>query len=256
VPARDATDTLATRIKSFRSAVKVWKKQNQFIPLLDNNCKFVIELLDFFEEGRVLSGDEQELQRDAHRTLELSVLPRVAFWKQRGKFRALAKGDSNTKFFHARASQRYRRNNIHALDIGGEVTVAHEAKAIALHRFFSELLGRAPPTHWAFCLEDLYHGCASAHGPELVAPFGGDEIRATISGMDRLSAPGPNGLGPSFYHAAWDTVAPDLFNLFVGFHAKQVDLSGINRAHVVLLPKREGVLDPRPSDLSLSKIAA
>jgi hypothetical protein len=244
MPARDAAGTLAARIKSFRSTAKVWKKQNRFIPLLDNNCKFVIELLDFFEEGRVLSGDELDLWRDARRSLELSVLRRAAFWKQRGKFRALAEGDSNTKFFHARASQRYRRNNIRALDVVGEVTVAHGAKAAALHRFYSELLGRAPPTRWGFCLEDLYRGCASAHGPELVAPFGDDEIKAAVSGMDRSSAPGPDGLGPSFYHAAWGTIAPDLTNLFAGFHAMQVDLSGINRAHVVLLPKRDGILDP------------
>jgi hypothetical protein len=38
-------------------------------------------------------------------------------------------------------------------------------------------------------------------------------------------------------------VAPDLLSLFAGFHANAVDLSGINRAHVVLLPKRDGVLD-------------
>jgi hypothetical protein len=167
-------------------------------------------LLDFFEEGRVLSGDEQELRRDARRSPHIGTL-------------CPSEGDSNTKFFHARASQRYRRNNIRALDVDGEVAVAHEAKAAALHRFFSELLGHAPLTHWAFCLEDLYRGYASAHGPELMAPFGDDEVRAAVSGMDRSSAPGPDGLGPSFYHAAWDTIAPDLSNLFADFHVMQVD---------------------------------
>jgi hypothetical protein len=32
--------------------------------------------------------------------------------------------------------------------------------------------------------------------------------------------------------------------LFDGFHAGEVDLSSINRAHIVLLPKKDGVLSP------------
>jgi hypothetical protein len=35
-----------------------------------------------------------------------------------------------------------------------------------------------------------------------------------------------------------------MISLLDGFHAKDVYRSGINRAHIVLLPKKEGVLDP------------
>jgi hypothetical protein len=62
--------------------------------------------------------------------------------------------------------------------------------------------------------------------------------------MDRASAPGPDGLGPSFYKAAWDTVAPDLQRLFDAFFSGGADLGSINRAHIILLPKKEGVLSP------------
>jgi hypothetical protein len=62
--------------------------------------------------------------------------------------------------------------------------------------------------------------------------------------MDRSSAPGPDGLGPSFYRAAWEHVAPDLELLFTDFHAGVTDLGCINRAHVALLPKSEGILAP------------
>jgi hypothetical protein len=64
------------------------------------------------------------------------------------------------------------------------------------------------------------------------------------TGLDRTSAPGPDGLGPSFYHAAWATVGDDVMRLRRAFHAGEVDLARINRAHVVLLPKRDGVLPP------------
>ncbi|MFS9531673.1 hypothetical protein Q6247_26265, partial [Klebsiella pneumoniae] len=42
----------------------------------------------------------------------LAVRERAAYWKQRGKFRAIREGDANTGFFHAQATQRLRRNNI------------------------------------------------------------------------------------------------------------------------------------------------
>jgi hypothetical protein len=62
--------------------------------------------------------------------------------------------------------------------------------------------------------------------------------------MDRGSAPGPDGLGPSFYRTAWAHVAPDLARLFDAFHAGEADLGCINRAHVALLPKACGILAP------------
>jgi len=56
--------------------------------------------------------------------------------------------------------------------------------------------------------------------------------------MDRNSAPGPDGFGPSFYKAAWQTVKPQLMDLLVNFHSGNVDLSKINRSYMVLIPKK------------------
>jgi hypothetical protein len=62
--------------------------------------------------------------------------------------------------------------------------------------------------------------------------------------MDRSSAPGPDGLGSSFYRAAWASILPQVIRLFDAFHAGRVDLDRINRVHVVLLPKKPGTPDP------------
>jgi hypothetical protein len=80
-----------------------------------------------------------------------------------------------------------------------------------------------------------------------VAPFNLAEIEDAVGGMDRCSAPGPDGLGPSFYRASWTQVAPDPVQLFDGFHADAVDLGSLNHDHVVLLPKTDGVLAQAPS---------
>jgi hypothetical protein len=153
-------------------------------------------------------------------------------------------GDKNTRYFHAQALQRHRRNQIRALEVDGGVLVDHAAKAGALHSFYSDLLGRARPTSWAFDLAQLYRGAPTVNGPALAAPFEEKEVKSAIDGMNRASAPGPDGLGPSFYRAAWPTVKPTMLRLFSAVHASNANLGAINRAHVVLLPKADGILAP------------
>ncbi|XP_071677171.1 uncharacterized protein [Lolium perenne] len=202
VHARDAAAALAAKVKRYRFAAKGWKRAHRFTPYTENNCKFLLSLLDFFEESRPLSGPERALRAAARETLALAIKKNAAHWKQRGKFRAVKEGDENTKFFHARATQRFRRNGIRALLIDGVEVVDHHGKAEALRVFYAELLGRARPTAWAFDLDALYDGAPRVDGQALIAPFDDKEIKAAIWGMDQNSAPGPDGLGPSFYRAA------------------------------------------------------
>jgi hypothetical protein len=244
VHARDAAAALAARVKRFRFVAKVWKRAHRFNPHIQNNCKFLLNLFDFFEESRPLSGPERALREAARETLAIAIKQNAAHWKQRGKFRAVKEGDENTKFFHARATLRFRRNNIRVLLVDGAEVVDHHGKAEALRAFYTELLGRARPTAWAFDLDSLYDGAPRVDGRALIAPFDDKEIKAAIWAMDQNSAPGPDGLGPSFYRAAWQQVSPALTELFGAFHAGAADLGCINRAHISLLPKADGILSP------------
>jgi hypothetical protein len=128
-------------------------------------------VLDLFEETWPLSAEEFALPVSCRATLERLILERAAHWKQRGKFRAIVEGDENTRFFHARASQRMRRNSIRSLDIDGAVVVSHDAKAAALHSFYGELLGRSSDAVWEFDVGDLYTNCSAVDGAALVGPF-------------------------------------------------------------------------------------
>jgi hypothetical protein len=85
VPARNAAVVLVTKVKRFHFAAKVWKKSHRFIPTHNNNCRFVIDLFDFFEEYRPLDTAERTLRQTAQDALALSVKQKAAFWKQRGQ---------------------------------------------------------------------------------------------------------------------------------------------------------------------------
>jgi hypothetical protein len=79
---------------------------------------------------------------------------------------------------------------------------SHDAKATTLHVFYLDLLGHAVDTEWLFDLEALFAGYPWVDADVLVVPFSLGEVRAAMEGMNRASAPGPDGLGPSFYWAA------------------------------------------------------
>nr|XP_051222261.1 uncharacterized protein LOC127340559 [Lolium perenne] len=201
----NAAGDLAARLKSFRNTAKVWKRTHHFNPKFQNNCSFVIDLLDLFEETRPLSAEELALRVSCRETLERLILERAAHWKQRGKFRAIVEGDENTRFFHARASQRMRRNSIRSLDIDGAVVVSHEAKAAALHSFYGELLGCTTDAVWEFDVDELYANSCAVDGGALVGTFSAHEVESALHSLDCSSAAGPDGFGPSFYRAAWAT---------------------------------------------------
>lgn len=130
--------------------------------------------------------------------LELSTRSQVTFWKQRGKFRGVCEGDENTRFFHAMASHRYRRNQIHSLDVDGAIIAAHMGKADALHSFYLKLLGRARPTRWAFDMDALDEGAPAVNGPRLVAPFFEAEVRAVVDGARPHQCPRAGRPRPKF----------------------------------------------------------
>jgi len=111
--------TLARRLKSLRAAAKVWSRRNRAPPAIIPNCKFIIQLLDSFEEVRPLSNDKIQVRQMSYERLALELKQRATYWKQRSKFRAMRESDSNTAFFHAHATGRMRRNAIRSLEVDG-----------------------------------------------------------------------------------------------------------------------------------------
>lgn len=59
--------------------------------------------------------------------------------------------------------------------------------------------------------------------------------------MDARASPEPDGFGPSFYEYFWPALKQDVLQLFNEFHAGSLELDGLNRSLLVLLPKKERV---------------
>jgi hypothetical protein len=149
--------------------------------------------------------------------LQRLIGERVAFWRQRCKFKYAIEGDENTKFFHALASHRYRKNKIHALHINGTDFTSHEHKIDTLIAYYKQLLGQTFLPIWNFNLANLYQ----QHAPglsSLIQPFSENEITDAFFQMNSFASPGPDGFGPCLYKKYWQLVKQGIFNLFIQFH--------------------------------------
>lgn len=74
--------------------------------------------------------------------------------------------------------------------------------------------------------------------------FSLDEVSSALFAMDINSSPGPDGFGLAFYRTYWQQTKFDLLSFLNSFHDGSVDLNGINRAHLVLHPKKDGANSP------------
>lgn len=99
--------------------------------------------MDLHEELRALSTGEKFLRYAFIDWLHVTMRERAAYWKQRGKFRAIREVDANNAFHHTHATARFMRNQIKTMHIDGVEVMAYDAKAEALEDYFSSI--QAPP---------------------------------------------------------------------------------------------------------------
>jgi len=239
----DPAGSLVAQVKATRQASKVWARKHRSPPYLYHNYNFIISLFDHFEEFRDLNAGERCLRDICYKQLDLFLRQKAAYWKQRAKVRCLREGDSNTKYFHVKASCRKRRNFLASITVNGSTVTSHEDKSKEITQYFKQILGSAVQASWNFQVADLYQN-QNPPLDSLISQFFESEALEAIKSMNVNSAPGPDGLGPAWYKAVWASVKGDIMRLLHAFHNCSIELDRINRAHIVLIPKREGASSP------------
>ena len=76
---------------------------------------------------------------------------------------------------------------------------------------------------------------------KLVRPFSEEKVLAAIKGLNSEGTPSPDGIPVFFYKEFWVLVGPDLMATLHKFHQENHGMEKINKSHVFLLPKCEGV---------------
>ena len=121
-------------------------------------------------------------------------------WKQKSRALWLNEGDQNTKFFHNRASHRYKRNRIEELKNEAGIVCTDEGEiSNILIDFYQHLFISAAQSHMEEVLREIPTMITEEQNAMLVVEFVKAEVDEALRQMESLKALGLDGLPSLFY---------------------------------------------------------
>ncbi|XP_056695804.1 uncharacterized protein [Spinacia oleracea] len=163
-----------------------------------------------------------------------------AYWYLRSRVAEIKDGDKNTKYFHHKASQRRRRNEIKGLrDETGKWCTEEEEMEVIVQKFYSALFTSSSPT-MSDCdavLEACQPSISTSHNEDLLREYTKEDVRATLFSMHPCKAPGPDGMHAMFYQRFWHIVGDNISNHVCNILHGICSPRKINNTNVALISK-------------------
>jgi hypothetical protein len=142
LPETDIAKVITAKFRKLRKALKDWKRNLSSLKLAIQNVMMILTFFLLLEEFRDLSIPEWNFKKLLESKLSSLLRQQRTYWKQRGSIKWVTLGDAGTKFFHANASIRFRRNLITTLENDvGDLIHDHNSKALLIWESFRERLG-------------------------------------------------------------------------------------------------------------------
>jgi hypothetical protein len=160
--------------------LKIWKNRSPPLVKTITNVKLILQLIDTMECFRDLTVSEWNFREILSTKLVSLLKQQRSYWKQRGKINWVKVGDASTKYFHAHATIKHRKNTTAYLqdDLGNGLT-DHDDKAKLLWETFKDRLGRSEYSGMHFNLHNILSNNEMLN--DLEAPFSNQEIDEIVS---------------------------------------------------------------------------
>lgn len=157
-------------------------------------------------------------------------------WMQRCKEKNLLEGDDNTKYYHAKANGRKRKNMIYSLDQEeGEIKGQSDLMKY-ITNFYKQLFGPPPENDFTLNLEGIAM-LSEAEKERLIRPIEMEELKKVVFGMENNKAPGPDGFPVEFYKHFWYLIKDNLMELITDFMKRKIGVERLNYGVITLIPK-------------------
>ena len=207
-----------------------------------------IHEFDQASNSRNLTEDELTERREAQLNLWTWLKRKEIFWAQNSRAKWLKEGDQNTKYFHALASIRKRKNSITSLSANGVViddpTGIREEAVSFFSKIFKEEYSHRP----------IFNGLdfrklSPEQASSLVTQFSHREIDEAVESCNSQKAPGPDGYSFRFIKEAWEIIRHDVYQIVEVFFSTNRLPKGSNVAFIALVAKCDnpgGLKDFRP----------
>lgn len=173
-------------------------------------------------------------------TSDLDKLHRMeeAYWHMRSRVNELKDGDSNTKYFHHKASSRKKRNLIRGLEDpnGNWLTSSVDIERL-ITAYFENIFATSSPMGFPEALEGIDHIVSAEMNSVLDEEPTYEEIRTALFQMHPTKAPGMDGFHALFFQKFWDVVGDEIVGLVKNWWRGYLDITPINKTCISLMPK-------------------
>lgn len=167
-------------------------------------------------------------------------------WRQRSRAVWLMEGDKNTKFFHGKANQRRKTNEIKKLkDSDGVWWRGEEHVERILIDHFSDIFSSSNPVDIEEVCEVVRGKLNSNHREVCASIFMRHEVKDAIFQMHPLKAPGPDGLPALFFQKYWHIVGGDVLNYALDVLNNGRNPEDMNKTFIALIPKCKNPTSPK-----------
>ncbi|WCJ21304.1 hypothetical protein M5689_003468 [Euphorbia peplus] len=211
--------------------------------VLDAINTLVAVQADIEENGLTDVLNQREML--ANENLDLQMLRKEVYFKEKSQVIRLSAGDRNTNFFHRATSIKKTNAGIQNLMINGILSSSGDETENHVFNFYTNLFhfDGINPLPLDCVREVIPTMVNSEDNDSLTCSPLDEEIKLSTFSMDRESAPGPDGFNGSFYHAFWDIIGYDVCRMVKFFFETGFVLPGLNSNVMVLLPKVEGAIE-------------
>ena len=195
------------------------------------------ERLQLLEARDSLHEDAEEIQRVKNEINEVLMREEI-MWNQRSRALWIKWGDRNTRFFHATANQRRRKNSIMGLQDSNDVW-NEDKKGIEriIMDYFTSIYRSNQPSSFEDSLSAITNRVSTDMNAELIAEFRAEEVWNALQQMHPTKSPGPDGMSPIFFKNYWDIVGIEVVNYVLNALNSGSMPCGINDTFICLIPK-------------------
>ena len=159
-------------------------------------------------------------------------------WLQHSKTLWAVQGDRNTRFFHSKTTNRYRKNFIHKLRNPNKQWIAkNEEVADILIQYYKELFTSANPTFLEEFLLSINTQVSAQMNNKLLADFKAWEVHEAVKQMGPFKALGLDGMPPIFFQHFWLLVGDEVTTSVLQFLNTATFPCHLNHTFISLIPK-------------------
>ena len=179
----------------------------------------------------------EKLQKDLWLEYEALLIQEESYWLQQSRCNTIKFGDKNSKYFHAKASGRKRRNKVIMLKNEDGIWVddiaALKAMGIA---YFQELYKKGNDCE-RFIISGEFSRISEEELNLLGTEVSDKEIKSALFSMGSWKAPGPDGLPAMFFQHSWELVGDSLYSWIKDVFQDPSKLHAANNTHIAIIPK-------------------